>query len=265
MWRRRAWPSGVVLLLVVVAVVVADAGPAAAQARVRVTPTTDLVDQQQVKVSASGFPPPPAENRIAIFQCVAEATVIEDCGDFTAINRTTDDTGSVTTRYRVSRILQTPALGPVDCAAAPERCIVVVTSLDLTEIVTVPISFDPSVPPLPPVDIDAALAPEARVNTRTGVVTLSGTVTCTFPTPVRIVGFLAQQQGDMQIFGDIDAIVRCSGTRDWSLRVRSRTPGGAFTEGLGFVNLTVVVDRSGPRDGVELDTLTQPLIAGHGR
>jgi hypothetical protein len=40
----------------------------------------------------------------------------------------------------------------------------VVSTLDLTQIVTVPIRFDPTVLPLPPVDIDATLDPSAGIN-----------------------------------------------------------------------------------------------------
>jgi hypothetical protein len=250
-------------LLMVTAALVGTASPASAEARVRLHPTTDLVDQQQVRISVSGFPfAPGAENRIAIIQCAAEATDVTGCGDFTAINRTLDAKGSATAQYRVSRILHTPAFGTIDCASAAQRCLIVVSTLDLTQIVTVPISFDPTVPPLPPVDIDATLDPSAEINPHSGVVTISGSVTCTFPTPVLIHGSVGQQQGEIQIFGFVDTIVQCSDSERWSVRVRSSTPSGtAFTEGVGFLQLTVVVDRSGPRDRVEISTFTQPFIA----
>jgi hypothetical protein len=249
-------------VLVATAVLAGAGSPAGAETRVRIHPTAHLVDQQQVRISVSGFPfAPDAENRIAIIQCAAEATDVSGCGDFTSINRTLDTKGSVTTYYRVSRILHTPALGTVDCGTAPQRCLVVVATLDLAQIVTVPISFDPTVPPLPPVDIDAALDPSAEINPHSGVVTLSGTVSCTVPTPIQIFGAVGQQQGETQIFGVVDTNVRCSDTERWSIRVRSSTPGTSFTEGLGYVGLTVVVDRSGPRDRVEITTFTQPFIA----
>lgn len=235
----------------------ADVGPTA-----RVTPADGLVDQQLVKVRASGFPRPPAEPRIAIVQCAADAVDLAGCGDDTAINVTTD-MGSAVARYRVSRILRTPAFGEVDCAATPDRCIVVVASLDGSQIVAVPVDFDPRVPPLPPVDIDATLAPEGTVNVRTGVATLEGTVTCSTPTPIVISGWLGQQRpsGD-QFFARVDGTVHCDGTTRWAVRVRPPTdpPGSAFFPGPSLVDLVVLPDRLGPRERVFLD-LDVPLVA----
>jgi hypothetical protein len=250
------------MLVAAAALVGAGASPAGAEARVQIHPTTDLVDQQQVRISVSGFPTVPGgDNRIAIIQCAAEATDVSGCGDFTGINVTLDASGSAVTRYRVSRILSTPAFGTVDCAATPQRCLIAVVNLQPSQIFTVPISFDPAVPPLPPVDIDAVLDPSARVNPHTGVVRVSGSVSCTSPTPIRIVGFVGQQQADTQIFGSVDMVVQCSGTASWSARVESSTPGTGFTEGLGIVSLTVDVDRSGPRDSVDLSTFSLPFVA----
>jgi hypothetical protein len=261
MWRGLGRRMGAAMLVATVVLVQAGS-PASAQPRVRVHPTTDLVDQQQVRVAVSGFPfEPGGENRIAVIQCAAEATDVTGCGDFTSINSDLDARGSVRTRYRVSRILRTPALGTIDCAAAPQRCLIVVATLDLTQIITVPISFDPTVPPLPPVDIGATLDPSATVNPHSGVVTISGTVTCTVPTPIQIVASVAQQQGEMQILGFVDTIVECSDNERWSFRVRSSTPGTSFTEGLGLVGLNFTVDRSGPRESVELFAPELPLIA----
>jgi hypothetical protein len=253
---------GAAMLLTAAAVIGVGASPAGAEARVRVHPTTDLIDQQKVRVAVSDFPFLPAgENRIAVIQCAAEATDIDGCGDFTGINLTLDASGSAATRYRVSRILHTPAFGAVDCAAAPQRCLLAVINFQPSLIFTVPLSFDPAVPPLPPVDIDATLDPTARVNPQSGVVRVSGTVSCTTPTPIRILGNIGQQQPETQIFSFVDFIVQCTGTERWSARVRSSTPGTAFTEGLGIVSLTVVVDRSGPGDRVEINTFSLPFVA----
>jgi hypothetical protein len=189
-------------------------------------PATRLVDQQQVRISVSGFPfSPDGESRISVIQCAAEATDSAGCGDFTGIAPFYDETGPLTIHYRASRTVRTPAFGTIDCATTPQRCVIVVSTLDLSQLFVVLISFDPAVSPLPPVDIDAALGPSARVNPRSGVVALSGSVSCTVPTPIRGIGSVGQQQSEMQIFGFVDVIVRCSGTERWSARVRSSTPG----------------------------------------
>jgi hypothetical protein len=258
------WRAGVAVVVAMAALGGAGATPAGAEPQVRVHPTTDLVDQQKVKITVSGFPfSPDGENRVAIIQCAAEATDSSGCGDFTNIAPFYDATGSLTLRYRVSRMIRTPAFGTIDCAATPQRCLIVVTTLDLARLFTFPISFDPTVPALPPVEIDAALDPAARINVRTGVVTLSGNVSCTSPTPILISGYIGQQQGDIQIFGGFDITVRCTDTSHWSVRVRSQTPGTAFTEGVAFAYVNVAVDRSGPRDRVEIDAASHPLVARH--
>jgi hypothetical protein len=264
MTYRRFRRLGVAAVLGAIALLALPPSPARADPAARVTPRTGLVDQQVVRVRASGFPPPPAENRIAVLQCVASATDVTGCGDFTSINVTTDATGSATTRYRVSRLIRTPAFGTIDCAASSGLCIIVVASLDASQIVTVPIDFDPTVPPLPPVDIDAELELTGKVNLRTGTVTLSGSVTCTIPTPVRITGSLGQQQGEAQAFGQVQDVINCVDSKRWSVTVRPNTTGARFRPGTAFADITLGVDRNGSRDRVELSTFDLTLVAnGH--
>jgi len=162
------------------------------------------------------------------------------------------NSGRRTTRYRVSRLIRTPAFGTIDCAASSGLCIIVVASLDLSQIVTVPIDFDPTVPPLPPVDIDAELELTGKLNLRTGTVTLSGLVTCTIPTPVRITGSIGQQQGEAQISGQVQDGINCVDSKRWSVAVRPNTPGARFRPGTAFADITLGVDRNGPRDRVAL-------------
>jgi Neocarzinostatin family len=259
------WRGGRLAVAVLVAGTILVGGAPAGAAEgptARVSPSTDLVDQQRVRVRASRFPAPPAENRIAILQCVAEATDLTGCGDFTAINVTTDARGSASAWYRVSRVIVTPASGQVDCATSAGRCVIVVASLDGSQVVSVPISFDPAVPPLPPVDIEADLASVATVHVRTGTARLRGSVTCTTPTGIRATGILGQTQGDTAVIGTIDATVRCTGADEWSVRVRPNTPGARFEPGTGLASVTLSVDRSGPRDRVELFNAELPLVPG---
>jgi hypothetical protein len=234
----------------------AGADPAAS-----ISPSTDLVDQQRVRVRASGFPIPPAENRISILQCAAEAIDVTGCGDFTVINVTTDDRGAASAWYRASRVLFTPAFGQVDCAQAVHRCVIVVASPNGSQIVAVPVSFDATVPPLPPVAIDARLASSVTLRPRTGTAVIRGSVTCTSPTTLRVIGSLHQRQGDVDVIGTIDTstILRCTGTSRWSIKVRPDRPPARFREGTASAFVVLAVDRSGPRDNVELDA-DLPLV-----
>jgi hypothetical protein len=261
MTRGRIGRLGVAAVLGATALVALGPSPAHADPAARVTPSAGLVDQQLVTVRVSNFSPP-AENQIVVLQCVSSATDQTGCGDFTSITVETDATGSATTRYRVSRLIHTAALGTVDCAASSARCSVVVASPDGSQVVAVPVDFDPTVPPLPPVDLEAELTPTARVKLGAGTVVLRGSVTCTSPTRVAISGFIAQQQDEVQIFGSVRDKIDCTGANRWSVTVRANTPGARFRPGPAFANLTLSVDRSGPRDTVQLTTFDLTFVSG---
>jgi Neocarzinostatin family/Family of unknown function (DUF6299) len=196
---------------VFVAVTVASASPASAQPMITVTPDTDLVDFQTVTVSGSGFA---AETTLGIAMCTAVPLSIDDCDISTSVLVQSDATGAFTTEYTVERLIETAAAGPVDCAVAP-GCILGVATLDLSQVATAPLAFDPNVPPQPRLEIGLTIDPVGSVTPKTGEATISGTVTCSSPAQVFVDVSASQRAGRVNILGFGFIEVACDGETTW--------------------------------------------------
>jgi neocarzinostatin family protein len=115
--------------------------PAPESASVLVEPSTDLVHGQEVKVKGLGFVP---GSSVGFAQCDAENISIEGC-DLSNIGfATTNANGKLRAFFTVKRILD----NGLDCAKRRGRCVLGVGESGPE--ITVPLSFDPSVPPPPP-------------------------------------------------------------------------------------------------------------------
>jgi hypothetical protein len=198
---------------VVTAVTVVAASPASAQPMITVTPDTDLVDFQTVTVSGSGFG---AATTLGAAMCTAGPVSLDNCDLDTVQFVDTDSAGAFTTEYTVERLIETPASGEVDCATAPGACILGVATLDLSQVATAPLAFDPNVPPLPRLQIGVTIDPVGSVMPRTGAATVSGTVTCSSPAHVFIDGFASQRAGRVNVQGSFFTELACDGSAAWT-------------------------------------------------
>lgn len=140
-----------------------------------VDPSTDLVDRQTVTVTGSKLDP-----RFSSFgtaQCDAalvQASQIDACDLSTSRISTVDGDGNAEVDLVVRRIITTPLGGEIDCAV-PGACVIGAGTFEgfatAIEGATHPISFDPAVPPVPPLEL------ELEVDEVTADA-VSGTVSC---------------------------------------------------------------------------------------
>jgi hypothetical protein len=189
------------------------ASPASAQPSITVTPDTDLVDFQTVTVSGSGFS---ADFDLGVVMCTAGAPSLDDCDLDTLDFAFTDATGSFTLDYTVERLIETPAAGSVDCATVAGGCIVGVGDINLTEVAFAPVTFDPTVPPVPRLEVELTVDPVGTVTPKLGTGTVSGTVSCSSPADVFIDGFASQRAGRVDVQGFFFAEVSCDGSTTWT-------------------------------------------------
>ena len=168
MLRVHLATAGLVAVLVVVmAPVAAEAAPTAT-----VTPSTGLVELQDVTVSGSGF-----GGSVDVYMCQGVHSESNrpdpnNCGGFIE-NTTASGTGSYTNSYEVHRFIYAPALGrTVDCAASASSCIMIVSDYFSTNtLLEVPLAFAP--PPPPPttrgsIDIEPGTAVDYQLVRVTG-------------------------------------------------------------------------------------------------
>jgi hypothetical protein len=105
---------------------------------VQTSRSAGLVDGWEMAVSGGGFTPDAA---LVVTQCASEATSADECGP-AYVTLTADAEGNYSTSWVASRFLQTPALGPVDCAEYAGRCMVVaLEDGDVATAVTVGLGF----------------------------------------------------------------------------------------------------------------------------
>jgi hypothetical protein len=217
------------------------AAPASAAPTVTVTPNTDLVDAQQVSVSANGFA---ANASIAVLECTTGATTQDNCDLSTLLFTNADGTGTVSTNYNVFRVIQ-PASTPTALDCAPSNCVLAVADIsDQTQAASTPLSFDASIPPPPTLQITATVDSSGRFD-HAGNVTITGTLTCNLPADVSLNAYATQRVGraifNAQGFSDMP----CDGTVPYTLTMNPYN--GIFRGG----SVSVEVDffaSSGNRD-----------------
>ena len=114
-----------------------------------VTPSTDLLDGDTVRVTGSGFDP---DAPVALAECAVGLSPLGGCTpSYSGVTVAAD--GTFATDLVVDRITYLPDGTPVDCAQ-PDAC--VVSAVDFRfgeEAATAPVRFDPSVAPPPPPSI----------------------------------------------------------------------------------------------------------------
>ena len=134
-----AAPVPGIFVLFTTPIVFDPAGPLPTPPTAAVEPRTELVDGQQVVVTASGFDP---NIELGIVQCVMGGPPEgAGCDIRGLVEVRSDEQGDARSAFAVRAVLSTE-LGQIDCTTGPGACIVVVVSLrDLATNVQVPISF----------------------------------------------------------------------------------------------------------------------------
>jgi hypothetical protein len=234
---KRRVPFAIVAAL---AMTLVWAGPASAASALVVTPNTDLVDFQTVSAAGSGFT---ADTTVALLECQATAVDVTGCDLGTLTYQTTDGTGSYTTDFVVQRLINIGG-GEVDCA--PSACVLASANLDATNPASAPLGFDPNVPPQPRLHLDLTVDPKGTVVSKTGLVTVRGTVTCNLPADVFVDVYIEQRAGRALIDGEaFTEDIPCDGTTPWS--ATGQAYNGIFKGGSAQVDATAF-GSTGPQD-----------------
>ncbi|MDQ1447821.1 MAG: hypothetical protein QOC79_792, partial [Actinomycetota bacterium] len=151
---------------------------------------------------------------LAVVQCTVGATdVFSDCDLSFLQFPTSDGNGDFSTPFTVQRLINT-SVGRVDCA--PSNCEAFSSTLGFGSPASALLQFDPNVPPQPRLELALTVDPKGTVVSKTGAVTVTGTVTCSLPADVFVDVFIQQRAGHVFIQGEAIADVQCDGTTPWS-------------------------------------------------
>jgi hypothetical protein len=189
--------------------------------KITVEPSTDLVDRQTVTVRGTGFS---ANTTFGAAQCdptVGPDAGTEGCDLSTARTTTTDGNGDVQIDLQVRRIIIVQGR-EVDCALSP--CTIGAATLSGStpiEATSLPISFDPSVPPVPRLEVSMTVD---DVTTSQA----TGTVTCNRSADAFLEVAVQQTKGNSQAsaYGFAGSIACDVAPSPWTVR---------FTEGDGVL------------------------------
>jgi Neocarzinostatin family/Family of unknown function (DUF6299) len=225
--KRRA-PLAVVAAL---AMTLMWAAPASAAVGLVVTPNTNLVDFQTVSVTGTGFP---ATTSVGLLQCQTGAFDLSSCDLNTLAFPTTDATGSYTTDFVVQRLITT-GNGQIDCA--PSAC-ALFSAVDPTsvDVASAALEFDPNVPPQPRLELSMTVDPRGTIASKSGVVTVRGTVTCNLPADVFVDVVIQQRAGRVLITGEATTDIPCDGVTPFAATGQGFN--GILKGGAAFVDAT---------------------------
>ncbi len=150
---------------------------------ITVVPSAGLADGQTVTVTATGFLP---NTSITLTECTSSSSDSLPCDQSTELYVPDDGSGAFTFGYDVSRIINVNSIN-VDCALSP--CILsAADASDYSDSAAAALGFNPNIPP----ELSGALATTDKVNTKTGVAYITGTITCTEPASLYLYVTLSQ-------------------------------------------------------------------------
>jgi hypothetical protein len=196
-------------------------------------PNSNVPDGSVITASGSGFTPGAT---IAIVECQSGATSEAGCDISNYETVTATSSGGFSTPFIASRYLRlsNPTPTTVDCAT-PGACILVAANYSNTaEAASTPLTFNPSAPTLPPLALDGSLAPTGTVDHKTGVATISGTVTCNRPVIANIDGQLSQTYHRFIFTSFFSVSVLCTSSSTWTAVVQPQN--GLFGQGAASVS-----------------------------
>ncbi len=214
---------------------------------VSVQPSTNVADGQVVTVTGSGFTP---SATIAVVECQAGAVSESGCDISTAeFSTTASSSGDFSTPYIVSRNIQV-GLGTIDCAVSGACALAAANFANISENASTSLTFDPTAPPPPALTIGATLSPTGTVNHKTGVATLSGTVTCNRPAFVSVSGQVSQTYHRFIFTSYFTTNVLCTSSGTWSAVVNPQN--GLFAQGTMSVSAYALGSAGGTPSQVAL-------------
>jgi hypothetical protein len=183
-------------------------------------PSAELADGQTITVTGSGFTP---NSLIGMAECESNATSPANCDLSTVQEVESDGTGSFSTPYTVSRLFTvyndaTGTSTTIDCALTP--CLLGAADVsDYSVDAAAAIGFNPNLP----LQLTGTVSTTGKVNTKTGVAYISGTVVCLQPTEVEVDVDLAQIYHrrfnfTSEGYTDVNCQARKKGTK-WTVEV----------------------------------------------
>jgi hypothetical protein len=130
-------------------------------------------------------------------------------------------------------------------------CILVAANLaNTSEATGTSLTFDPTAPPPPALALGATLSPTGTVNHKTGVATLSGTVTCNRAAVVNVTGQVSQTYHRFIFTSYFSANVLCTSSGTWSAVVNPQN--GLFAQGTMSVSAYAFSSTGGTPNQVAL-------------
>jgi hypothetical protein len=116
--------------------------------KITVNPSTNLIDLQFTTVKGHDFV---QSGQAATLECASGATSQDQCDLNTLYIVSTSPIGTFSLRRYVRRVISLSAGGTIDCASGPGACIMASANLNnYLEATSVPLSFNPTVPPITP-------------------------------------------------------------------------------------------------------------------
>ena len=216
------------------------------------TPSANLDDGQEITITGKNFRP---REYFALSECVAGATDASECvilaGFGGVVSARANGSGHLRATFNVARILSLID-GTVDCAQAP-GCVIGAVDEDNpfgSLAASVPVTFDPDVKPLPPLNLDLRVDPTAQITPgshRSDTAEITGKISCDRPTavPVDFQMQVTEPVGDAQAGGFVEGQASCdrAGAK-FSIPVVSvkRHSAGPFVPGNAGVILEVAAD-----------------------
>ena len=192
-------------------------------------PSTGVADGQVITVTGSGYSP---NATIAVIECQTGSTTEAGCDLSTYILTTASSTGAFSTPYIASRYLHLATT--LDCAVAGACSLAAANYNNYAEVAGTPLTFNPAAPAPPPLVLGASLAPTGTVDHKTGVATLSGTITCNRPVIASISGELSQVYRLFIFSSYFSVSVLCTSSTNWSAVVQPTN--GLFDRGSASVS-----------------------------
>jgi LPXTG-motif cell wall-anchored protein len=192
------------------------------------TPSTNLVDGQQVELEGSAFG---EDGEVAVAECKAGVTSESECDSSDIAIVSTDQSGSFSTPFAVARDISVNG-DTIDCAQAG-ACVVAAGNLpSLSSGAATQIAFDPSVPPL----VVGLPVPSVSPISQDGSLIVSGSVTCNESSSLSITTQMAQ--GPVESTGDATGVTCTTNPTTWSTSMR---PTPTFSPGPAQLTVTASI------------------------
>jgi len=190
-------------------------------------PSTGLADGQTITAAGSGFTPGAS---VALVECQTGSVAESGCDLSTVHFVTTTAHGAFSAPYVVARLITAGGVR-IDCATR-HACILGAGNVaDPSQGATTPLAFNPKIHPLPPLKLSGTLDATGTVVPRTGVATVSGTITCNRPVTAGLEGQLSQIYRRFIFRSDASGQIACVASKPqaWTLTFQPQT--GLFATG----------------------------------